>query len=251
MTPARIRSRTGSRAIGLLLAVAHFSMIASSPSLRAQPGRDSIYERFEAASSLRSQGKYGDAAELLRGIITEFAQSDEILRRAYSDLVFTLLTMQDERGAEEAARQGLDRYPDITADPIFFPPRVSELYDDLRNQMYGALNVVSRPESCRVLLGDGFVGTAPLNIQYVRVGEYLLKASKPGYKSETSTVSIEPGSPTSVQLALQRERNKRWWLFRIGPAAIAAGILAYVGLRGEDQGSEPQPLAGPPAPPTQ
>ncbi len=117
--------------------------------------------------------------------------------------------------------------------------------------MYGALNVTTKPESCRVFLGEAFMGTAPLSVKFVRVGDYTLNLSKSGYKDESSPVRIEPGSPTSVQLALQKQRGKKWWLFRAGPGVALAGVLAYLGLRGEEGTPEPEPLPGPPAPPTQ
>lgn len=250
LIPPRARAACGEKAVATALIVSMLSMIALSP-VAAQSGEEMIYERFEEASALRSQGKYGAAVEILRGIIAEFAKSDEILRRAYSDLVFTLLSMQDESGAGESARQALSRYPDLTADPVFFPPRVNELYDNLRNQMYGSLNVVSKPESCRVFLGETFMGAAPLSVKYVLVGDYTLNLSKSGYKDEASPVRIEPGSPTSVQLALQKERGKKWWLTRVAPGVILAGALAYFGLKGDEGTPAPEPLAGPPPPPTE
>lgn len=246
-----MRTAGGSRAIGFMLIISFLSATGFSSSMSAQSGEEQIYERFEAASSLRSQGKFDEAVDILRGIIVEFAKSDEILRRAYSDLVFTLISMRDEDGAVESARQALSRYPDLTADPVYFPPRVNELYDNLRNQMYGSLNVTTKPESCRVFLSEKFIGTAPLSVKYVGIGEYVLNLSKSGYKDDASPVRIEPGSPTSVQLSLQKERGKKWWLLRAGPGALLVGVLTYLQLRGDEGTPEPEPLPGPPATPTQ
>jgi tetratricopeptide (TPR) repeat protein len=234
--------------IGLL---ASFILMISSPRVAlATPQDETIYDRFEKVSSLRSQGRYDRAIEILRSIIAEDSESDEILRRAYSDLVFTLLSKEDIAAAAESAREALYRFPDLTADAVYFPPRVNDLYDDLRGRMFGALNVATRPDSCSVYLGDEFMGFSPLRLQYVRSGEYTLKVSKAGYHDESSPVRIEPGRPTSVPLSLQRERGKTWWLARIGPAALLSSVLLAIQLQ-RDKGGEPERLPGPPPPPGQ
>jgi tetratricopeptide (TPR) repeat protein len=212
---------------------------------------ENIYERFEQVSSLRSQGQYDQAIDILKGIIAQFARSDEILQRAYNDLVFTLMSKQDLDGAAQSAREALARYPDLAADPVYFPPRLNELYGNLRSQMYGSLFVATKPESCRVFLGKSFVGVSPLNVKYVKVGGYTLNLSKSGYKDESSPVRIEPGSPTNMQLSLQKEHGKKWWLLRAGPGAVLAGVLTYLGLRGGEGTAPAEPLPGPPSSPTQ
>ena len=216
----------------------------------ATPEDQTIYEKFEEVSSLRSQGQYEQAIEILQGIIIEYSGSEEILRRAYSDLVFTLLSKEDIDTAAEIAKGALYRFPDLKADPVYFPPRVDEVYDDLRSRIFGSLNVATRPESCSVFLGDEFVGFSPLSVQYVRVGEYALKATKPGHNDEITLIHIEPGQPTSVPLSLQRDRGRTWWLLRVGPAVLVTGVLLALQLRGEKT-SEPSQLPGPPPPPGQ
>ena len=234
------------------ISLAAFLIMAVFPAgLASQGTEEEIYDRFESVSSLRSQGQYDKAIEVLRGIIAEYSKSDEVLRRAYCDLVFTLMSKPDADGAAQSAREALLRFPNLTADPVYFPPRVNELYDQLRGELYGALNVLTKPDSCRIFLGETFVGVSPLHVEYVRVGDYDMNISKSGYKDEASALRIEPGSPTSVQFSLQRERGKKWWLLRTGPAAALAGVLVYLGLRGEEAAAAAEPLPGPPSPPTQ
>jgi len=252
---------SSSKAIAISLLFSFLLLILSPVDATAQSAADTtaqgnnesanIYERFEKVSSLRSQGQYDRAIEILKGIIAEFTKSDEVLRRAYNDLVFTLMSKQDIDGATESAKQGLSRYPDLAADPLYFPPRVNELYGNLRSQMYGSLFVATNPKSCRVFLGEAFIGVSPLNMKYVKVGGYTLNLSKSGYKDESSPVRIEPGSPTSMQLSLQKEHGKKWWLMRAGPGAVLASVLAYFQLRGEKGTAQPEPLPGPPSPPSQ
>ena len=234
------------------MSLASFFLMTVFPAgLTSQGTDEQIYDRFERVSSLRSQGQYDKAIEVLQGIIAEYSKSDEVLRRAYCDLVFTLMSKPDADGAAQRAREALLRFPNLTADPVYFPPRVNELYDQLRNQLYGALHVLTKPDSCRVFFGEKFVGVSPLHVEYVRVGDYVMNLSKSGYKDETSPLRIEPGSPTSVQLSLQRERSKKWWLLRTGPGAVVAGVLVYLGFRGKEGAAALEPLPGPPSPPTQ
>lgn len=238
------------RVVTTALLLAFTLMVSPPPWARAGPEDDTIYGRFQEASSLRSQGRYEEATEILQGIIAEHPRSAEILRRAYSDLVFTLLSKDDVASATESARTALHRFPDLSADPVYFPPRINEVYDDLRGQMFGALNVATRPDSCRVSLNGEFVGFSPLTLEYVRVGHYDLNVSRAGYHDESTPVRIEPGRPTSVPLSLQKERGRGWWLMRVGPAALVAGVLLAIQLS-QDAPAEPAPLPGPPPPPGQ
>jgi hypothetical protein len=227
-------------------------MTLSPAALLAQSEQEKIYETFEKVSALRSQGQFDQAIEILKGIITEYAKSDEVLKRAYDQLVYTFWSKQDLDAATASALEALSRFPDISADPLSVSSKVNEIYDTQRAHMYGSLVVITKPEACRVILGGDFKGTSPVRIPYVTVGEYTLNVSKSGYKDEVSTVRIAPASPTTMQLSLQKDRNKKWWLWRAGPVALVAGALTVLGLQGgETSGTQPTPLPGPPAPPSQ
>lgn len=235
------------------------------PGLAADGQQEDVYVRFEEVSSLRSQGQYDKAVEILQNIIREYSRSDEILRHAYNNLVFTLLKKADQSGAErdksaarENAREALYRFPDLTADTAYISPQVNYLYDELRKQLFGALSVATKPESCRVFLrpdsaetflSTDFAGFSPLHIKYVRAGAYILNVSKSGYQDQSMAISIDPGGVTNTPMSLSRERNKKWWLLRAGPAAVLTGVLLAVKLSGGEGGAAPSPLPGPPQPP--
>ncbi len=244
----RIPILTGGVGTGLVFSLLLLAL--NNPGNLAWGQDETIYDRFEEVSSLRSQGRYDEAIEILRHIIIQYPESEEILRRAYSDLVFTLLSKEDVPTATESAEEALYRFPDLVADPVYFPPRVNDVYDGLRVRMFGALNVATRPDSCQVFLNGEFMGLSPLMLEYVRTGEYDLNVTKPGYHEEVTTVRIEAGRPTSVPLSLQKERGKGWWFVRIGPAAVLASVLLAIRLQ-QDAGGEPTPLPGPPPPPGQ
>jgi len=251
MASMQARMSSATRAISTLLLISFLSVIAFPAAVLAQKEDELITERFDVVISLRSQGQYDEAIKMLQGIIDEYAKSDKILRRAYSELVFTIWKKGDVAGATESARNALSHFPDLTPDPMYSSERVNELYDNLRKQMFGSLSVIARPDSCRVFLGDDFAGFTSLDMRYVPVGEYVLNLSKAGYKEESYPVRIGPGSPTNMQLALQKERTKGWWLGRVvAPASVVASFVAIVFLGRDTGSSEPSPLPGPPAPPT-
>jgi uncharacterized protein (UPF0147 family) len=242
------------RAVNLGLLLSFILMISSPPAIPAQPADApddvTIYDWFEEVSSLRSKGQYDDAIGVLETIINDYTMSDRVARRAYNDLVFTLLSKQDEAAVTATAREALTRFPDLAADPVYFPPSVNQAYDRLRAEMFGGLNVATKPDSCQVFLGDEFVGLSPLTLEYVPVGEYILNVTMQGYNDETTPIRIEPSYQTSVPLSLQKERGRGWWLIRIGPAALLTGVLVATQLGG-DEAVDAEPLPGPPPPPAQ
>jgi hypothetical protein len=240
------------RAINLGLLLSFTLMIACPPAIRAQPAEVpddvTIYDWFEQVSSLRSQGRYDDAIAVLETILGEYSGSGRVARRAYNDLVFTLLSKQDATAAAASAREALALFPDLAADPVYFPPGVNQVYDDLRAEMFGGLNVATKPDSCRIFLDDEFVGFSPLTLEYVPVGDYVLNVTRPGYSDESTPIRIQPAYQTNVPLSLARERGRGWWLMRIGPVALLTGVLVATQLGG-DEAKGQEPLPGPPPPP--
>jgi hypothetical protein len=218
---------------------------------RGAAQQEQIYQKWELVSSLRARGEFDEAIQLLDSIINQYSESDEILRRAYNDIVFTFILMKDDASAVSKAREGLERFADLVADPVEFPPRVNEIYNRLRAEMFGTLEI-TKPGGCRIFLGEEFMGETPLRLDLVRVGSYDLMVTKSGYHDYTETISIDPSGKHIMEVSMDRRRNKRWWIYRIGPA-VAAGVLLAVTLGGGGGGgtAQPEPLPEPPAPPVQ
>jgi len=209
-----------------------------------------IYEKWEQVSSLRAQGQYVDAIRLLDDIIEEYTDSEEILRRAYNFVIHTFLLMEDEQTAAEKAREALERFPDLAADPAYFPAVLNRTYNELRAEMFGTL-MIAKPEGGRVFLGEDFRGEIPVQLDLVRVGSYSLTVTKSGYYDYEESIKIDPSGKHVLEVSMDRQRNKRWWLYRVGPAVVAGVILALTLGGGGEGTAEPQPLPEPPPPPTQ
>jgi hypothetical protein len=130
---------------------------------------------------------------------------------------------------------------------------VDEIYETLRKEMFGSLEI-SQPENCNVfLLQDSvkvFKGVTPLELKLVRAGAYTLEVTRSGYHDYSTPISISPDQMYRMDIPLSRERSKTWWLTRIIPTALAGALVTYLLWPEESTTSEPQPLPEPPAPPT-
>ena len=89
----------------------------AAPQEETDPGTiATVQSMFERIVMMRLDGRYDQAVEMLRELIRGYEQSDEILRRAYHHLVTVYVQNGDDAGAREAARAGLERFPDLEAD---------------------------------------------------------------------------------------------------------------------------------------
>ena len=115
--------------------------------------------------------------------------------------------------------------------------------------MFGSLQVTG-PEGADLTLEGSSLGPAPVSIDFLRTGIYSLSAEKSGYHARTDTIRIDPSEKLTIELAMDRKRDKKWWLYRVGPlvlASVAAAIAISAGSGDETPAEEP--LAGPPPPP--
>ncbi len=120
------------RAVVLVLSIAAVSLaLRSAPCVAQKP---SVDETFATVRELRAQGDFDRAITLLSDLIREHSQSDQVLRKAYNDLVFTYLSKrnatvdpaeQDSLYADlvKNADDALERFPDLKASTRDYPPR--------------------------------------------------------------------------------------------------------------------------------
>ena len=214
------------------------------------------YQEFQIIQTLRTDGEYDKAIQQLSEIIKEYSDSERVLREAYNHLVTTYHQKGDRAGAVQATREGLERFPDLTADQLHFPEAVNDYYDQLRKEMFGSLKI-SKPTRCRVFLRatdssapEKHVGETPLALELLRVGEYELLLTKSGYNDFSELIRIQPDHTVEKDVSMDRKRNWKWWSWRVGAGALAVGLIAY-GLSGSDDPATepPLPLPGPPPPP--
>ena len=264
--------------IGLFLMLSALAPAAAPWPAHAQEATDdSVYRRFDEISAMRANGEFDRAVEVLRGIIAEPKRpgsapirsdglpgfSDDILRRAHNELVFTILSKRSIASGDEARRaldaeartlagDALRRFPDLIADRHYFPVEINLIYDDLRETMFGEVHIETSPHDSRVQIGDAFDGTSPVSIAYFPVGSYRLLVSHDGYAERADTLAVIPGGLVQREISLSKRRGKKWWLTRIVPTVAATALIA-VGVSnnggdGDDEG-EGGDLSEPPPPP--
>lgn len=206
-----------------------------------------IQEKFEQVIALRLNGDYSGAVALLRQIVADYPESDEILQRAYNQLLQTHLVADDFDATETSAREALERFPTIHADELYFPPDVNATYDRLRREMFGGLKIIVQPEGAQVFLDGEYRGDAPLDIRLVRSGEHDLVVTKSGHHDYTGRISIEADVSKTKELELPGKRGPWWWIKRVGAVVVVtAGIVALVRSGGDESNPE---IPNPPPPP--
>jgi len=226
-----------------------FSLLASA-SWGAQ--EEVIYQKWEEVSSLRATGQFERAVEILKSIIQEYSNSDDVLRLAYNNLVYTYYVANDVASEDVAAREALGKFPDLRAGDAQFPSVLNDLYERLRREMFGSL-VIARPERARVFLDETYKGESPIRLPLVPVGSHVLEVAKSGYYDYTQPVEVEPNLVRELEVSLRRQKDVWWWVTRVGvpTLAVAAGVTVALIAGGDEGGpAEPEPLPGPPSPPT-
>lgn len=240
----------------VLLMFSTLVAVSSIPAsmLRAQ-NELKINETFTEIARMRSRGEFDQAVEVLKKIIQDYTDSDQVIRYAYNQLIYTLDYRGDSESMRVYARIALERFPDLIVtdeeSDYVDPVRLNPTYDQLRKEMFGSVRI-DNPEGCRVILDGVQVGATPYYEPLVRAGVHQLVLTKSGYYDYEERLLVDPdGNHIVATASLQRQRDKWWWIYRVGPALVGSAILTY-GLT-RDSGSDvppDEPLPGPPAPPT-
>jgi len=232
----------------------------------AAPQDQDISQMFDAISTLRAEGRFDQAIAELQNIIKRYTESDEILMRAYNEVVYSLLQKSEAqrnsqtaaaiyKEAEAQATRALTRYPNLDADQKLFPEPVRTLYRSVRSQIFGHLVVTSVPDSSHVFVDGEFKGATPLDIKYFPVGDFTLTLTKSGFVDQSMSLTVLPNRDKDVPVSLRKERTKKWWLTRVfGPVGAGLGAIAALVIANQSDppaAVEPDPLPGPPDPPAQ
>jgi hypothetical protein len=257
-------------------------VLAESPA-QAAAGEGADDARFREISDLRSRGEFDAAVAALVAMVADSTESGEVVRRAYNQLVWTILSKSDDVSArarqssdgegvrrlrgqiDDLARQlgevvgaALTRFPDLRAgDDVPDPSRVNQAYEPARQRMFGNLQVETDPDSAAVWIRDSARGWAregvtPLRRDLFPIGNYEVRLEREGYKQMSFMTQIAPNETKHHEVTLARARSRRWWLTRVvAPVVGAAGLITYALMSGDEGGAPPpEPLPGPPDPPS-
>ena len=162
----RPRSRILKVLAGLVSMTILVAVLAHPPASTAQ-GEDEYAKRIDAVHTLRGEGKYDQAMAELRAMMEEYSNAAEFQRELYKELVETVhLRLKEtpdpqaraelESEREALAKETLSHYPDIHANAGF--SGVDALYEALRAQMFGTLEIITDPDSCDVMIDGEYLG---------------------------------------------------------------------------------------------
>jgi hypothetical protein len=223
-------------AIGLSMSCPSGAHAAAAPD-----SLSTLYNQWDEVSLLRAQGKYSEAVAALERIIAAFKGSDEVLREAYNQIVFTRFVEPNEPAARQQAMQALEVYPDLTADGPSYPPGINAIYESLRREMFGML-VIPEPKDGRAFLDGEYIGTIPLRLDLVRAGRHEVKATKSGYFDLITPFEIVPDDVFVLDQSLERDRDTWWYVKRVG-VGVAAASLVWIAV--DDSGTSTTDVSGP------
>ncbi len=188
---------------------------------------------------LRQAGEYVQAHQRLESLLTLGDIPEEDRRLAYNELVTIAFLTGGENSAMPVARTVLARYPDLEADPLFYPAEIQSIYDEIRKTMYGVLRLDSDPEQSTVYLDDLDIGNTPITGLHIAPGEYTLRIEKTGYAGDTLTALIKPAGETYLSVTLlppERDVPQVGFGFEAGLSLVSlnypngtGGVFAGVG----------------------
>lgn len=115
------------------------------------------------------------------------------------------------------------------------------------------VSVITRPPDAEVYMGGQFLDRTPL-VTKLKPGKYILKITKPGYRTQSRTIDVKKGKPIEVGIRLnqiliprsnvppgqQRKRVEKerhwyqtWWFWTTVGVVVAAGVTtgAILGTR--------------------
>jgi hypothetical protein len=245
--------------VSFALGIAFSTVPAGAQTSASEPAAEASFDRVR---DLRGQGQFDQALSALDELMQSYGSDDDVARRAFNERVFTILskrsaalTVDDQdalyNAALDEAKKGLTRFPDLTADRALYPPDVALIYDTLRKQMFGSVELTANPDSSDVYMDGELVGKTPLSLQYVPVGSYALTVAHDGYRQSEVGVDVTPSAVVQREVALGKNRGTVWWLTRVVLPAAVVGGLVYWATRDESTGETPppDPLPDPPDPP--
>ncbi len=205
-----------------------------------------IYKQWEDAALMRGQQQYSDSETILRNIITDHQNDQNIRRRAWCEIIFSRILGSNLPQQREVTREALLMYPDLVADTVYIPETVNTLLENERRQMFGSLTI-REPAGAEVFLDNIPMGVVPLFLPYVEVGEYDLMVTLEGHEPYNEWFIVDPeGRHLFERIPLIRQKNAWYWISRLGGGAVVTGTIVYFASQTNDAPSA-SPLPGAPA----
>jgi hypothetical protein len=225
----------------------------------------------EARESLKN-GDYDHAIEVLRAALPACRTTEE-RRETYLLLIKTYVFLGNDLKFRPQGREASNlnykeagtlvaealRVPELRhLEPqpaTDYPPEMLSLFANVRAEIFGTLRIRSLEPADAVVVLDGdtlraATGGDPLVVPDLAVGTHDIVVRSPGYEDRVDTITIAPGTTLEASYHLEKRRTKGWYAVRAtGVGVLVGGIVALV-ASGDSSTEAPQPLPGPPLPPS-
>lgn len=113
----------------------------------------------------------------------------------------------------------------------------------------GVVHIDSTPPSATLRIDGALVGTTPYRSLSMRAGAHTLVADKPGHRSASRSIVVQPGGELDVRLELARAHTpliRRWWFWpAVGAVALTVTGVVVVAATREGDALLPPITCGP------
>ncbi|UCD85228.1 MAG: PEGA domain-containing protein [Deltaproteobacteria bacterium] len=119
-------------------------------------------------------------------------------------------------------------------------------------EVAGGLQVTSSPPGALIILDGKEMGTTPIKLDNIKVGEHTLRVKNEGYADWARKVNIKPDRIVSAKVTLvpietepaeeepekKKSWYKKWWVWLLVAGAVGGGTAGAVIAAGGDEGGE-------------
>lgn len=204
------------------------------------------------------EGKYAEAALLLKELIEENALSGAELIIAYEYLARSHYKLDNFDAAEKTYIEVLRLNPKHAFDPAYVPPDQISFFAKVKGKVLTSVTIRSIPTKAKVFWDNKpCEKETSLTLHDVIIGEHKLRVEKGiEYIPCDTLVTVISGRmnefnieliPKPPEIKVSKPFYKKWWVSGLG-AAVVGGIVVAL-TRGKEGGEGPKPLPGPPPPP--
>ena len=240
---------------------------------RALPPSGDVASSLQRARELLKSADYDGAIDILSALVQPEQSRIAAQREAYPLLVETYVQLGNAHKYRDQGRAtselNYEKARNLITQclatkelrhvrpepPSEFSEETIRMFDEVRNEVFGAFRVADlAPPHAVVLLdadtlraptGDGRPGDVD-----IAIGRHLVIVRAAGYKDLTEEITISPNSTLERPYHLSRKRGRMWYAtLATGTIGLVGGVVALVTSGGKTTSTE-QPLPDPPPPPS-
>ena len=266
-----------SRLIPALLILGMLCLLTPLPVVaqEAQAQIKDVDTSLQEARKLIKGGDYDRAIEILKGTIGRARSRLSDLREAYLLLIKTYVILGNDLKfkpqGREASNLNYKAARELIAECLHikelrhtrpepaseYPSEMVRDFAEVRSQIFGSFRVagLDPPDASVIFYADtlramdqsGALGDVDLT-----AGLHLVVVRAKGYKGATDEITISPGATLQESYKLSKRRGRMWYAtVGTGALGVVGGVVALIAGKGsKPAASAPEPLPGPPGPPS-